>query len=245
MRTLLLILLLGTCARAPLFAQPDAPAPTVEELSLTAYLSNDGDDWAKATAAAAELPATPADQLRAAKAYFGAATNALVKKDDRLDDYLDGLETALNAVLEADDRHPTATGLYSGYLGLLIAQTPIKGMMYGRKSAKYAANGVKYDATDALAHYFRASNLYYTPENWGGDPAAAVRHLQKAVKLFPAGTDGSDWLYLQTHALLGQALTKTGDRAAARATYELALQLRPDFGYVRNVLLPQLDKNGK
>jgi len=125
---------------------------------------------------------------------------------------------------------------------MLIAMTPLKGMLYGSKSGKMAGKAVDKGPNSPIAHYFLGSNLYYTPTTWGGDPVRAAKELEKAKNAFPPTADGCDWFYLQTHALLGQAQLKNGDKAAARQTYLTALKLQPKFAWVEKVLLPALDK---
>ena len=43
-------------------------------------------------------------------------------------------------------------------------------------------------------------------------------------------------------AWLGIVLAKKGDVEGARAAYENGLAMEPDHGWIRNVLLPQLDE---
>lgn len=236
MRHLLLILLLS-CATA-LTAQC-ANETTPQALALKAYLANDLALWDAAVTAAQALPTSEANALALAQIAYGAVTASMVKEDDdRMDKYLDITEAALDQVWETNKKDPAANGLYSGYLGMLIAQTPIKGMIYGSKASKYAAKGVVYGPTNAAANFFLGSNLFYTPEQWGGDLKESVKHLQAAKELFAASK--CEWLKLENLALLGQALKRSGDTEGARLVYLEALQLQPDFGYVKNYLMPQL-----
>ena len=239
MRYLSLLLLLFACTCVS--AQCDN-STELDQQARVAYLTNDMTSWESVLANAKSLSDNPSNQLQLARLALGAAGTAMAKQnDDFLSQCLTVMETSLDKFWESDKKDPAANGLYSAYLGLLIAQSPMKGMLYGSKSSKYAAKGVAYDANSPEAQYCLGSNLFYTPETWGGDAELAVEHLQAAI----AATNdeaGCDWFHLQTLALLGQAQNKAGDTAGARMTYLKALQLEPEFGYVAKVLLPALSK---
>lgn len=246
MRTLLFTLLLCTCGPAPLFAQENqgcTPASDVEALALQSYLNNSPDEWQRALEAAKTLPPSKANHLLTAKTLYGAISTALSYEDeDAIDTYLDQMEEHLDAIFDEDSTHPEAAALYSGYLGMVIAQSPMKGMFYGKKASKMARKAVDRMPDSPITRYFLGSNLYYTPTTWGGDPELAVEHLQNAKVNSSTDNEACDWFNLQVLALLGQAQLATGDKTAARQTYLAALQLRPDFKYVKNVLLPEVDK---
>ena len=50
---------------------------------------------------------------------------------------------------------------------------------------------------------------------------------------------------VDAHAWLGQVLARKGDRAAARAEYDEALALAPNSGWVKNVLVPALERGAR
>ena len=58
----------------------------------------------------------------------------------------------------------------------------------------------------------------------------------------PAGRPWPNWGRFDAHAWLGQALGARGDKAAARAEYDAALAIWPGSHWVKNVLIPALDK---
>lgn len=241
MRSLLFVLLLCTCGRAQMVAQCTTSS-NIEALALEAYLTNDLQKWDKVVENTRELPESVESSLLVAKVLFGAAGAAFShENEDKAENYIDAMKDPLNFILDNNKNHPEANALYSGYLGMLIAMSPMKGMFYGSKSGKMAKKGVDKGPNSPIAHYFLGSSLYYTPTNWGGDPARAVVVLEKAKNAFPPTANGCDWFYLQTHALLGQAQLSTGDKAAARQTYLAALKLQPNFAWVEKVLLPELE----
>lgn len=223
-----------------------AQCALADQLAHKALISNNLEDWAAALDAAKQLPKTADNYYTLASTAYGAATCAMVNKKDKLfGTYLDLTEEAIDELWKLDEEHAAAHGLYGAYLGLVIARSPMKGMVYGQKAAKYTRKGVEIDAGSAHANYFLGSNFFYTPDNWGGDADEALRYLRTATELMEEGDAGCNWLDLQTLALYGQAQAKTGDKEGARLTYLRALKNAPDFGYVQYDLLPRLDRGGK
>src|SRR5262249_14383322 len=91
-------------------------------------------------------------------------------------------------------------------------------------------------------------SAYFTPSAFGGGLDKAERELIRAQELFlkqkrPA--EWPNWGELDVLAFRGQIRAKKGDRDGARAFYQQALAIAPDFGWVRQVLLPALDRPQK
>jgi tetratricopeptide (TPR) repeat protein len=73
----------------------------------------------------------------------------------------------------------------------------------------------------------------------------AEKELRRAEALFarqPADAPWPNWGRLDILAWMGQLLAAKGDRPGARAYYHRALESEPDYVWVRDVLLPALDK---
>jgi tetratricopeptide (TPR) repeat protein len=86
---------------------------------------------------------------------------------------------------------------------------------------------------------------FLAPRAVGAEPNAAEDALKRAEALFAAGAPGTtwpNWGRAQTQAWLGQVLAQKGDVAGARHAYQSALTLQPDYIWVKNVLLPALEK---
>jgi tetratricopeptide (TPR) repeat protein len=227
-----------------LFAQCEAE--DYHSYARMGYLQNDFSAWDMAIKKIMELPAGPEQNYLLARTSFGAlGTGFATESEDKMDAYMKLMETALKALLKEQPEHPGGNGLYAGLLGMKIALSPVKGMLLGGKSERYARRGVQYDGSDPIAQYQAGSRFHYTPEMWGGDGKKAVAHLERALAAFSAAEKECDWFYLQTYALLGQAQAAIGERAAARQTYLQALVAEPNFGYVKYLLLPELEKQGK
>ena len=176
-----------------------------------------------------------------ASSYYGILNATMADKDeDTFDEYIDIAKDKTNELMELDEKHSSARALKAAIYSLEMAYSPWKGMYLGSRSDKLISKAVKYDSTNPFAWKMRGSSLLYTPAMFGGDPEEAIEVLKKSVKLFEADTENLqyNWLYLDALALLGQAYLKTDNQNMAIATYEKALEIEPDFGWVKYSLLP-------
>jgi tetratricopeptide (TPR) repeat protein len=92
--------------------------------------------------------------------------------------------------------------------------------------------------------FFRGVSLVTTPEMFGGDVAQGIDLLERATKKFENQPAEANVHWGQTEALawLGIAKQKTGNVEGARTAWERALVVEPEYGWVKHVLLPSLDK---
>lgn len=230
----------------PLFLAAQCETSDYNRFARTGYLENDFQAWDAAVKEILKLPAGAEQNYLLARTAFGAVGTAFATdSEEKMEAYLKLTEAALKALLKEEPKHAAGNGLYAGLLGMKIARSPMKGMLLGGKSERYANKGVQSDDADPIALYQAGSRYHYTPEMWGGDGAKAVDYLEQAAQAFSKEARACDWFYLQTMALLGQAQAAIGETEAARQTYLQALVEEPSFGYVKMFLLPQLDKQGK
>ncbi|MEM6398108.1 MAG: hypothetical protein AAF741_17285 [Bacteroidota bacterium] len=215
-----------------------------DEQILAAYISNDGEAWGEVLEKMAANTNTQADQLKLGHAAYTAIGTAFSLKDQEMAErYMSMSMLALDKVLEADKKHASANGLMSGVLGMSIALDPSKAMQAGMASSRHAQKALRFGEEDPVALTAAASNLIYTPKEWGGDIDKGLELIQKAVSLFEAGdSPEEDWRYYETLTILGEGLKTDGQKEAARAVYLKALALQPEFSYVKYYLLPQLDQ---
>jgi hypothetical protein len=92
--------------------------------------------------------------------------------------------------------------------------------------------------------FFRGVALVTTPEQWGGDLAQGTQLLEHAVAIFehPARPTAVNWGHGEALVWLGIAKQKAGNTAGARKAWQHALELEPEYGWVKYVLLPSLEK---
>ena len=218
-----------------------ARAQSHDTLALRAYLTSDLATWQRALAATDQVADAKTRLLLRAEYNLALAYASMGREEDEdvRDAAIDDMDDALDNYWKLDEESAAAHGLYSALLGLKIARKPMTGMLYGSRAGSYAEDAVALDSNDPTALHHAAANLYYTPEQWGGNPQLALEYLQKAGQQYGEGHH-NNWRYLATLALRGQVEAKLGMTEVARATYAEALEAQPDFAYVSRVLLPQL-----
>jgi tetratricopeptide (TPR) repeat protein len=86
---------------------------------------------------------------------------------------------------------------------------------------------------------------FFTPAQWGGGPEAALEQLNRAEAYFKSDRPGKgmpDWGRAETYAWLGIVHQKLGHKEESRRAYQEALRLEPGFVWVKEALLPGLEK---
>jgi tetratricopeptide (TPR) repeat protein len=224
-----------------------------EEIIYQAYLSQKYEvtPWKEAIKICqGELYKNPKDiraHYQLALAQFALISSTMRNRDEDLfDEYYDPLLDNLNKIIEEDKNWAEPYALKSAAYGVKMGYSPMQGMILGGKSNNLIEKAKHLDPNSALAWKVYANAKFFTPEMWGGDLDEAIASYEKAIQLYEQKPEllKHNWMYLDTMAFLGKALVKKGDRVKAIATYEKALKIEPEFGWVKFVLLPNA-KSGK
>ena len=200
-------------------------------------------------AVAAGLPADRVPLTKYAVAYTGwrMSTNPFVPAREQ-SDLLDEADTQLQEALKLNDGFAEAHGLLAGVFGMKIAKSPMKGILLGPRSSTYLDRALALEPDNPRLVLQLGVSKFNTPAMFGGSAKEAEALLRRALALFekePPDRPWPNWGRFDAHAWLGQALVKRGDVAGARAEYDRAAALAPQSGWLRFVLVPQLEKAGK
>lgn len=120
-------------------------------------------------------------------------------------------------------------------------------------SAMAVLNDMQQELADALrlgkenprVWLVQAVGTLFTPAQWGGGPEAALEQLTRGETLFKSDRPAKglpDWGHAELHAWLGLVHQKLGHKDESRRAYQEALRLEPGFAWVKDVLLPGLEK---
>ena len=198
--------------------------------------------------ALAAFPDDPLLQHYAGYALWREAALALGREDVR------GARTLLD---QADDvleksakrlRLPETYALRSSVLGQLIgtSRNPLDGMRLGPRSGGLMDDALEgAGARNPRVWAVRGMSALHTPAMFGGGLDKAAAYLQRAIELFESDAPAPpapSWGRADAYVYLGQVEAKRGNRDAARAAYQRALSLQPDNAWVRQVLLPALER---
>lgn len=193
------------------------------------------------------------DDSRAALAHYYVAraddrlANYLMQQDedralDRINSAIDHLETATELEPEFADAYALLASMY----GRKIALKPLVGMILGPKSDRVLDKAKELAPDNPRIVYITAVADYNKPSMWGGDKDRALKGLHRAVGLFAQETHDDplapSWGHEDAYAWLAIAYMDREAYSEARTALEEALEVNPDFGWVKTVLLPKLEQ---
>ena len=152
----------------------------------------------------------------------------------------------LQKATEIDPQAAEAYALLSSAYGRQIGLNPIKGMVLGRKAQQALKKAAQLAPDNPRVVLCTAIRDFNTPGMFGGSKEKGLRGFRRAVELFareePTDPVHPAWGHSRTYAWLGLAYQDRGELALARAAFAKALAINPDFSWVKNVLLPELEK---
>lgn len=167
-------------------------------------------------------------------------------KSDLFDEYIDLAEEHADLLLENEELASEANVLLSAITIMKIANNSTLGMTHSGLVYQYAEDAIELDDKNPRPYIFLASMLYNTPEMFGGDALESLNMSQTALHLFENHTYENplhpDWGKLDVLAWLGQAYNRLGEIEKAKTIYEQALEMEPEFAWVKYALMPQLQQ---
>ncbi|HSG39568.1 MAG TPA: tetratricopeptide repeat protein [Thermoanaerobaculia bacterium] len=190
---------------------------------------------------------TPGDLRAYTLAYVSSRLSPILPEDRKAERLrlLREAEASLQQYLRVNPRDPEAHALLGAVYGAQIRFTPLKAVTLGPRIADAFAEAEKLGPRNPRVALQKGIGLLHVPRAFGGGAEAAERELRRAEGLFaqePETKAWPNWGRLDVLIWLGQALARQGDREAARAVYRRALEMEPESTWVRQVLLPQLDR---
>ena len=156
----------------------------------------------------------------------------------------DGLEHARKAfALNPHDAESLA--LESSLLGISLQIEPANMMTIGPQIETEMRRALEMAPENPRVLLLDAIGTLHKPAFVGGGADKALPKFQKAQERFAAedtaDSTAAHWGRFESYAWAGRSALKLGDRDAARGYYQRALDLQPDNGWVKGVLLPELD----
>ena len=225
-------------APALCFAQ-DAPDPSLLAIER-AYYAGERDDGREALAGLSET-----DDVTRAWALWRVASMHRIRDVDRgtkrrhervRKPLLEEAESLMKARIEADPNDAGAHLVLSQ-----VYQERITGMMsgmrWGRRAGETLDRALELAPEDPRALYLKGVNQLMAPGPFGNKEEAR-RNLEDAVARFDEGEFW--WGEPEAHAFLGLSYAREKEHDKAREAYERALELEPEFDWVRDRLLPDL-----
>lgn len=241
--------LIGLFVVAPVQAQGvDTLIPEAKDLLRAGFNASNIDQMREARAL---FERATQDKQHAALAHYYVALadsrlgNMIVLTDEKQGlMHIDQAIKNLKKATKLDENLAEAHALLSSVYGRKIGAKPLLGMIMGPKADASIKKARQLDSDNPRIVYIEAMSLFHKPKTWGGSVERAIEGLKHATELF-AQEEVTDpllpsWGHDEAYAWLGIAYMSEEQYDKAQAAFEKALELNPDFGWVREVLLPQL-----
>ena len=159
------------------------------------------------------------------------------------------LNAAVEHLKKATELNPQAAEAYSllsSVYGWQIGLSPMKSMLLGPRVGKAAQKAKQLAPDNPRVVLSAAISDFNTPKMFGGNKEKGLQGFQRAAELFaqeePTDPIQPVWGHREAYAWIGIAYQDRGELESARAAFEKALEVDPDFGWVKYVLLPELEK---
>ena len=161
-------------------------------------------------------------------------------------EHLNAAVEHLKKATEIDPQAAEAYALLSSVYGWQIGLSPMKSMLLGPKSGKAIQKAKQLAPDNPRVVLSAAIRDFNTPEMFGGSKEKGLQGLQRAAELFaqeePTDPIQPVWGHREAYAWIGIAYQGRGELESARVAFEKALEIDPDFGWVKYWLLPELEK---
>ena len=161
-------------------------------------------------------------------------------------EHLNAAVEHLKKATEIDPQSAEAHALLSSVYGWQIGLSPMKTMILGPKVGKASRKAKQLAPDNPRVVLSAAISDFNTPEMFGGSKEKGLQGFQRAAELFaqeePTNPIQPVWGHREAYAWLGIAYQNQGELESARAAFEKALAIDPDFGWVKYWLLPELEK---
>ncbi len=215
------------------------------------YITGDMQVWAKGMNELQEIynrQAGSCVMYALAEARYGYAGYLLGTGDkDAARPLIDAFEKDIERLAAYPEYRAETEAFRISLLGFRMALNPARAVTLGPKALKQLQIAMDAGSKSASVWIEKANSEAHMPAFAGGSKAKAAASFREAIRLFEADTQlsGCNWRYLNTMVLLGQLLEKMEDYTGARDAYRRALRREPDFKWVRDELLPAVEKEIK
>ena len=187
-----------------------------------------------------------------AKYYIGLSDNRIIiffmsknNKEMALK-YIDDAITNLEESIKLNDSFAESYALLSSVMGKKIGIKPMLGMSLGMKSGMLMSKAMNIEPDNPRVRLIAGQNAYYTPRMFGGGKKKAVKELLIAAACFDSVKTENpaypQWGHEEVYAWLGLINADLNNFEKAESFYNKALEIKPDFGWVKYFLIPELEK---
>lgn len=167
---------------------------------------------------------------------------------DEREALLDEALELLHADVADNEANAESHALMASVYGLQISLSRLRAAFLGTRAARASARALELAPSNPRVLLLDGIGKLNTPRAFGGGDDVAEAQLLRAVAAFrtePPGRPWPRWGRIDAYAWLGQIAAQRGDPDAARRYYLEALQIEPEFAWIRSVLLPALEQGNR
>ena len=172
--------------------------------------------------------------------------------NDQFNNYIVLAESELQAILDSSENNSEVLSLLASSYGEQIVVNNHSAKILAPRALLIMSKAIDVDPENPRVQLLAGKLSLTLPENFGGDKEKSLIHLKRSVELFESNQDSYDdidWGYIYSLAWLGKNYVELNDFSTAIDIYNKALEVEPDFVWIKNILLPEasdkLDENNK
>lgn len=168
------------------------------------------------------------------------------KTDDTFDKYYDDATAKTEKLGTMKEWESEAKTLLAAIHMMKIAKSSMSAVTLAPKILDLLDEAEKTDPVNPRAYVIHGTMLYNMPKMFGGSYKSAAENFRKAVAIFEktdtAFTLTPSWGYLDALVWLGRAMAALENYDSAKFYYQKVLSITPEHGWVKYVLMPELEK---
>jgi tetratricopeptide (TPR) repeat protein len=147
----------------------------------------------------------------------------------------------LKSLLDKDENNAEVISLLASVYGIQISVDPGLGPTLGSQNVALTSQALGIAPNNPRVLLQAGISKLNTPEFYGGSKTKALEYYKKSVKVFETsggGITNIEWGYLDALAWLGKTYTQLKEYSSAVDVYNKALEVAPEYAWVKKILLP-------
>ena len=168
--------------------------------------------------------------------------DAEARREKAIEDAIGHLKRATNL----DAKMADAWALLAGCYGQMMGMNPMQAMILDPKSSDALKKAKELAPKNPRVWIISGTQDYFTPSMFGGDKERALKKFKTAARFANQETIEDplmpSWGHADAYAWVGIAHLNAERYDQARTAFENALDVNPDYGWVKTVLLPKLNE---
>ena len=165
------------------------------------------------------------------------------KDKQQFTNYVNSATAILKSLISNDGSDAEAISLLGTVNGIQVTMDPSLGQSRGAQNIALTSEAMAIAPNNPRVLLQKGISKYSTPEFFGGSKEEALDFFKKSISVFENEDQSNNeisWGYLEALAWLGKSYTHLGDYEAAKTAYIKALQIEPNYSWVKNILLPSV-----